>query len=183
MAKSNSIELSPLRSLDDFLLGSARFQLPNYRDMEKWGNRVVQNLLYYQTNYFLMSIIMILVVTVLHPVKMACGGLTILLMYALFSFLMNSTSSVTRLKKDYPFLGICLMIGGACLMVYMLGSLLVFLFGILLPISATFIHASLRLRNIMNKLSTIERVVSNRTPMGVFLESLEINLLNIFIVC
>ena len=95
MAKSNSIELSPLRSLDDFLLGSARFQLPNYRDMEKWGNRVVQNLLYYQTNYFLMSIIMILVVTVLHPVKMACGGLTILLMYALFSFLMNSTRLVT----------------------------------------------------------------------------------------
>lgn len=77
-----------------------------------------------------------------------------------------------KFKKNHPVLGIVIMIGGASFVVYMLGSLIVFLFGILLPISATFIHASLRLRNIMNKLSNIERVVSNRTPMGVFLESL-----------
>lgn len=92
--KSNEIELSPLRSLDDFLLSSARFQLPNYRDLEKWGNRVVQNLLYYQTNYFLMAIVMILTVTVLHPVQMACGGISILIMYGLFYYLVNTTRFV-----------------------------------------------------------------------------------------
>lgn len=87
--KSSNIELAPLRSLDDFLLSSARFQLPNYRDLDKWGNRVVQNLLYYQTNYFLMAIILILSVTVMHPIEMACGGISILLMYGLFYYYLS----------------------------------------------------------------------------------------------
>ncbi|KMQ93851.1 pra1 family protein 3 [Lasius niger] len=59
---SNDLELPPLRSLDDFLLESARFQLPNLKDLEKWGNRVVNNLLYYQTNYLFMSVIIFLIV-------------------------------------------------------------------------------------------------------------------------
>ena len=47
------VEVPPLRSLDDFLMESARFQIPTFSDIEKWNNRVIQNLLYYQTNYFL----------------------------------------------------------------------------------------------------------------------------------
>ncbi|KAK6620805.1 hypothetical protein RUM43_011101 [Polyplax serrata] len=170
--KSSNIELAPLRSLDDFLLGSARFQLPNYRDLDKWGNRVVQNLLYYQTNYFLMAIILILSVTVMHPIEMACGGISILLMYGLFYYYLSGKSSGPRSQKVHPLTGISIVVGGSILVVYMLDSLIVFLFGILLPISCTFLHASFRLRNLMNKLSNIERVVSSRTPMSVFLESL-----------
>lgn len=59
---SNDLELPPLRSLDDFLLESARFQIPNVKDLEKWGNRVVNNLLYYQTNYLFMSVVIFLIV-------------------------------------------------------------------------------------------------------------------------
>jgi hypothetical protein len=53
------VEVSPLRSLDDFLL-DARFQLSN--NVEKWGNRVINNLLYYQTNYFLLSVVIFILV-------------------------------------------------------------------------------------------------------------------------
>lgn len=49
------VEIAPLRPLDDFLLDSARFQIPNFKDLEKWGNRVTSNLLYYQSNYFLLA--------------------------------------------------------------------------------------------------------------------------------
>lgn len=62
IGNNNGVELPPLRSLDDFILESARFQIPNVKDLDKWGNRVVQNLLYYQTNYFMMSIIIFLIV-------------------------------------------------------------------------------------------------------------------------
>ncbi|TMW47978.1 hypothetical protein DOY81_006943 [Sarcophaga bullata] len=31
-----NLELPPLRSLNDFILGSARFQLPNLKDYDKW---------------------------------------------------------------------------------------------------------------------------------------------------
>lgn len=53
---SEKFEVAPLRSLDDFLLEAARFQVPNLKDLEKWGNRVVNNLIYYQSNYILMAI-------------------------------------------------------------------------------------------------------------------------------
>lgn len=57
-----SIELSPLRSLGDFLLDSARFQVPQINDPEKWSHRVLNNLLYYQTNYFLIALFIFLIV-------------------------------------------------------------------------------------------------------------------------
>lgn len=53
---SEQMEIAPLRTLDDFLTESARFQVPNFRDLDKWGNRVYNNLIYYQSNYFLMAI-------------------------------------------------------------------------------------------------------------------------------
>lgn len=52
----------PLRGLNDFLLEPSRFQLPNFNDFEKWGNRVVNNLIYYQTNYLYMWISIMIIV-------------------------------------------------------------------------------------------------------------------------
>ena len=49
---SDSLEFAPLRSLDDFMLESARFQMPNLQDLEKWGNRVFNNLIYYNQIIF-----------------------------------------------------------------------------------------------------------------------------------
>lgn len=59
---ATEVEISPLRGLNDFLLESARFQMPNYKDLDKWANRVINNLLYYQTNYLVTSVIIFLVV-------------------------------------------------------------------------------------------------------------------------
>ncbi|XP_053967628.1 PRA1 family protein 3 [Anastrepha ludens] len=70
---AQNIELAPLRSLDDFIFGSARFQLPNLKDLEKWGNRVVKNLLYYQSNYFLMCLGVYGFMIILNPIKFFLG--------------------------------------------------------------------------------------------------------------
>uniref|UniRef100_A0A915JLD6 PRA1 family protein n=1 Tax=Romanomermis culicivorax TaxID=13658 RepID=A0A915JLD6_ROMCU len=51
-ALTQDVDLAPLRNMDDFLLGSARFGLPPYKDMDRWANRIIKNLIYYQTNYF-----------------------------------------------------------------------------------------------------------------------------------
>ena len=56
------VQLAPLRSLRDFLLESARFQIPQVKDPEKWANRVLHNLLYYQTNYFLSALVIFLTI-------------------------------------------------------------------------------------------------------------------------
>lgn len=87
---SGEFELAPLRTLDDFILGSARFQIPNYKDLEKWGNRVGNNLLYYQTNYFLTALVIFLLVGMLHPTKMLCGMVAIGVAYVLFYYFTNA---------------------------------------------------------------------------------------------
>lgn len=56
------VQVAPLRSLGDFILESARFQIPNIKDADKWANRVLNNLLYYQTNYFLTALIVFLLI-------------------------------------------------------------------------------------------------------------------------
>lgn len=171
--KVSEFEISPLRTLDDFLLESARFQVPNIKDMDKWGNRVINNLLYYQTNYFLMSVLMFLIVGVLHPTKMACGMMVVVTGFLIFCYVTNERRAASRFKKDHPILGIVLILSGGYFITYMLGSLLVFFFGILLPFSVTFVHASLRLRNIKNKfVNKMEGIGLKRTPMGIFLEEL-----------
>ncbi|MED6240159.1 PRA1 protein 3 [Ataeniobius toweri] len=56
------VELVPLRSWDDFFPGSERFAKPDFTDMTRWNNRVVSNLLYYQTNYLVLAIAVFLIV-------------------------------------------------------------------------------------------------------------------------
>ncbi len=60
--KMDNVEFAPLRSLDDFVLGSARFQVPSFKDPERVVNRIINNLLYYQSNYFLSAVVIFLVV-------------------------------------------------------------------------------------------------------------------------
>ena len=56
------VQLAPLRPIGDFLLESARFQIPSVKDAEKWANRVLNNLLYYQTNYFLTALLVFFII-------------------------------------------------------------------------------------------------------------------------
>uniref|UniRef100_A0A8D1UTF4 PRA1 family protein n=2 Tax=Sus scrofa TaxID=9823 RepID=A0A8D1UTF4_PIG len=61
------VNIAPLRAWDDFFPGSDRFARPDFRDISKWNNRVVSNLLYYQTNYLVVAAMMISVVGFLSP--------------------------------------------------------------------------------------------------------------------
>ncbi|KAI2530350.1 ARL6IP5 isoform 3 [Pan troglodytes] len=56
------VNIAPLRAWDDFFPGSDRFARPDFRDISKWNNRVVSNLLYYQTNYLVVAAMMISIV-------------------------------------------------------------------------------------------------------------------------
>ncbi len=60
--KMENVEVAPFRSLDDFILESARFQVPDIKDPNRVANRIINNLLYYQTNYFLLTVIAFLLV-------------------------------------------------------------------------------------------------------------------------
>jgi hypothetical protein len=169
--KMNNVEFAPLRSLDDFLLESARFQTPNYSDLERWGKRVKENLIYYQTNYFLLSILIFLIVGLMHPGQMLLGVGTVGGLLVLYNYLARNQRVVTDLKKNHPVICLVAVFLAGYLVVHLLGSVLVFIFGVLLPISVTFIHASLRLRNLKNKIANqLDKAGVKVTPMGILLD-------------
>ncbi|XP_034937193.1 PRA1 family protein 2 isoform X2 [Chelonus insularis] len=167
------VKLPPLRSLNDFLLESARFQIPS-GDLDKWGSRIVQNLLYYQTNYIFLSLILFLIVGLFHPGKMLVGMVAIGTVIAIFAYVSTEGRAIHNFRKQNPIAGIIVIILGGCFVTYTLGSLLICLVAILLPFCVIFIHASLRLRNLQNKIANkIEGIGLRRTPMGIFLEQLD----------
>ena len=51
-----AVEVPPLRSLQDFIT-DAQFTAPTLHDRDRMDNRMINNLIYYQTNYFLCAII------------------------------------------------------------------------------------------------------------------------------
>ena len=91
MNSNAETELAPLRSLDDFILSQSRlnlmhilseikasnpcsrFQVPEYQNIDKFRNRIVSNLIYYQTNYALSSILLFSLITCINPFKMFLG--------------------------------------------------------------------------------------------------------------
>lgn len=176
-AKSeDTVAIAPLRTLDDFILESARFQVPNFNDLDKWGNRVYNNLIYYQSNYFLTALGLFGLVGFIHPYKMFLGVFAMGIAFSLFGLAGNAGPQVSRFKRNHPLLSLAAVLIGCYFIVYLLNGIVVFIFGILLPISVIFVHASLRLRSLRNKLSNkMEKIgLKKLTPMGIILDSLGI---------
>jgi len=167
------LKVEQLRSLDDFLLNSARFQVPNFADLDKWARRVKGNLVYYQTNYFLMALVIFLIVSVMHPGQMLLGMVCVGAMFAGYNYLCKNQRFVADVKKNHPLISLVAVFVCGYLLISLLGSVMVFMFGILLPISAVFVHSSLRLRSTKNKIASIkEQIGVSKSPMTILLDEL-----------
>ncbi|XP_060676844.1 PRA1 family protein 2 [Hemiscyllium ocellatum] len=173
MARSSEVQLPPLRTLDDFVCSSARFSLPDLKDPLRWNNRVINNLLYYQTNYLATVGAILLLVGYVEPVKTVLGGALVSLLFLAFVWSAENKAVIRRLRRNHP--SGCLL--AVLLLTYCLlslvGGVAVFLFGITFPMLLILVHASLRLRNLKNKIENkIENIGLKRTPMGILLEAL-----------
>ena len=56
-----AVALPPMRSLRDFLT-DAQFSFSTFNNMDRVNNRIIKNLIYYQTNYILTVIVIFLLV-------------------------------------------------------------------------------------------------------------------------
>lgn len=60
---TEDLQIAPLRKLDDFVLGkSAKFQLPDIKHLPSLNKRITSNLLYYQSNYFVLTVLLLIVI-------------------------------------------------------------------------------------------------------------------------
>jgi len=168
------VQLAPLRKLDDFLLGKARFQLPDMGNMERIKNRVTANLLYYQTNYFALIIAMFVLIGLFAPSKLVFVTSTLAIAIAGFIYLSKQQPALDAVKTDHPrftVLGIYLI---AFVTTWLFNCGTVLLFATFLPILLTLTHAALRLRNLKNKINEkVEELSDKKTPMAIVLEFLD----------
>ncbi|KAF7711413.1 hypothetical protein HF521_000424 [Silurus meridionalis] len=167
------VELTPLRPWDDFFPGSERFAKPDFRDLPKWNNRVVSNLLYYQTNYMAMAVIVFLIVGFSNPISMFTGAAVVVAMFLAAVWAGDNKAMIKNFKQDNPTLFVFLVMLTSYLLMTLFGGVMVFLLGIKLPLILIFAHASLRLRNMKNKLENkMESAGLKKSPMGILLEAL-----------
>jgi hypothetical protein len=80
------------------------------------------------------------VFSVIHPTKMACGFVVTAVIFMVFSYITNERFAAAQFKKKHPVISILLILSGCYFVAYMLKSLLVFMFGILLPISGNILY-------------------------------------------
>ncbi|XP_071504739.1 PRA1 family protein 2-like [Diadema antillarum] len=166
----DDLEIPPLRSMNDFVLESARFSAPAVGNPTRWANRVIDNLLYYQTNYFLALVILFLIVGYINPVQMTWGIIIVVGSFVGFCYWTNNKRDVNNFKKEHPVICFIGLASFVWLLVYLFGSILVFIWGIAVPMTLIVIHASLRMRNMKNKMSKkLESLGLKRTPMGIIL--------------
>ncbi|KAM6121344.1 LOW QUALITY PROTEIN: PRA1 family protein 3 [Pterocles gutturalis] len=160
------VQVAPLRAWDDFFPGSDRFARPDFKDISKWNNRVVSNLLYYQTNYLMVAAAVVSIVGFLSPLNMLIGGYCGGAGFMGFVWVSHNKDILRRMKKLPTTFVVVIMLSSYFLISY-LGDVMVFI-GITLPLLLMFVHASLRLRNIKNKLENkMEGIGLKKTPMGI----------------
>ena len=117
---------------------------------------------------------MISLVGFLNPLSMLLGAAVVILVFLTFVWASHNKDFIRRFKKHYPFafvIGIMLL---SYFLISFFGGVMVFMFGITFPLFLMFVHASLRLRNIKNKVENkIESIGLKKTPMGIILDLLE----------
>lgn len=168
------MELAPLRPWDDFFPGTDRFAKPEFGDLAKWNNRVISNLLYYQTNYFAVAVVVFIIVGFLNPFGMFLGGTVVTLVFAGSVWAGENKATIKNFKRKNPTLFVIGVMVTSYFLLSLCGGVMVFIFGITFPLLLILIHASLRMRNMKNRLENkIEGVGLKRTPMGVIMDLLD----------
>ncbi|KAM8830438.1 PRA1 family protein 3-like [Synchiropus picturatus] len=168
------MELAPLRPWDDFYPGTERFSKPEFGDLVKWNNRVISNLMYYQTNYFALALVVFLIVGFLNPFGMFLGGGVVTLVFMGSVWAGENKATIKNFKKKNPTLFVIAVMVTSYLLLSLFGGVLVFIFGITFPLLLILIHASLRLRNMKNRLENkMEGAGLKKTPMGVIMDLLD----------
>jgi len=173
---NTEMEVAPIRTLDDFLLTKSRFQIPNFQDEDRWFNRIIYNLMYYQTNYLISSALIFGFVLFARPQEMFIGIFLMALVFGSIHLLQSRQLEVRNFKKNHPLVVTFLCFSVGYYLIYKLTSVAVFILGVLLPILFMIVHASLRMRNVMNKFTNVSNVLgfTKQTPMGLILEGVGI---------
>ncbi|CAG0916542.1 unnamed protein product [Notodromas monacha] len=165
------MRLAPMRSFNDFLAEASRFSLPNFKDIRRANARIIANLLYYQTNYFLSFLLIFTLSFFSKPREVSLGMITFAVILSL-SWYFSTNANFQKFRRDHPIVTILMVSAIVFFVARLAGCIFAFGFAFLLPVLLIFLHAMTRMRNTKNKLTNkLEELgLSQPTPMGAILE-------------
>ncbi|XP_067230063.1 ADP-ribosylation factor-like 6 interacting protein 5a isoform X2 [Chanodichthys erythropterus] len=109
----------------------------------------------------------------MNPVSMFTGAAVIASVFIGSVWAGENKAIIKKFKKENPALFVFLVMVVSYFLMSLFGGVMVFLLGIKLPLLMIFAHASLRLRNMKNKLENkMESAGLKKSPMGIILEAL-----------
>ena len=149
--------------MNDFLLSSARFQWPDTQTPGKWKERVQKNLFYYEGNYLLSAAVILATFSVFRS-DIFLGVSVIASGYCVYGLTLgNWTPNLRNDLQDVHLYLIYVAVKHTL-------DYFSYLYLLLLPVpgivTLVLIHASMRMRNIQNKLFTFK--TKRKKPKTVF---------------
>lgn len=110
----------------------------------------------------------------LNPFGMFLGAVVVALVFMGSVWAGENQAMVKNFKKKNPSVFVVCVMVASYFLLSLCGGVLVFMFGITFPLLLILIHASLRLRNMKNKMENrIEGVGLKKTPMGIIMDLLD----------
>ncbi|KAI1733277.1 PRA1 family protein [Ditylenchus destructor] len=168
---SESIQFAPLRTLNEFAL-DARFEVPQYNDMKKFKNRVITNLLYFQTNYFILFFTLFLILSAFQSQNVLLGFTATAVTAAVFFFSFTPYEQVKQFRASHPYATLAIIALSGYYAITQLPYVLSLLFAVMFPGLLVFLHASLRLRNLGAKVNFhLENAKLRNTVMATLLDT------------
>ncbi|KAK5983015.1 hypothetical protein GCK32_007857 [Trichostrongylus colubriformis] len=145
--------------------------LPPYNDLPRWNNRIISNLLYYQTNYFALFAVLFVLQSFFNSQDFALGLSAVVVVAAVIGFAISDNPTFYQTRRDHPLITLGAIILSCYYFIQVLPSVLTVLFSVLLPLFIILCHASVRLRNFMSKVTqTAEKFGLQTTVMGRLLD-------------
>uniref|UniRef100_A0AC35GCU4 PRA1 family protein n=1 Tax=Panagrolaimus sp. PS1159 TaxID=55785 RepID=A0AC35GCU4_9BILA len=150
---NKDIQFPPLRPLNEFLFDKTRFELPNFNDLPKWNNRIFANLLYFQSNYFLILLSFLLLTSCFKTQEMIIGFVILAICGFLAAIMVSKEEKLLAIRREHPYAILIVLVGVAYCFITYLPFVIVALFSLCFPLLIILIHASTRLRGLNNKLN------------------------------
>ncbi|EJW81484.1 PRA1 family protein [Wuchereria bancrofti] len=173
----NAVQVPPLRNFREFFGDRSKFEIPPFCDLAKWNNRMLSNLLYYQTNYFAFMSLIILICASIHLRDVLIGFVAIISVAAVLIFSLSSDPTFVQARHDHTFITLGAMLLSFYFFVYAIVPVVTVLFTFSLPLLLVLVHASIRLRGFKVKFNhQFERIGLKHTVMACLLERCGIEL-------
>ncbi|CAF0981701.1 unnamed protein product [Didymodactylos carnosus] len=170
---SRSIRLAPFRSMKEFIGGDKWNIPPDFQNLNALQKQILQNLVYYQTNYLAVLASVFILVALYKPAAIIFGLLVTAIVLGAFVYLSKHGGALNSLKANRPLVMLAGILILSFFIIKFFGTIFAFLFGIVLPITGIVAHAAVRGATFQNKIAnTVESLGLQETPIGWVLHSL-----------